>query len=374
MKKQHRNKEEKQIYSVSTYIGSYKLSAGEKSQRPHPVRAAGADPRTVGDCRHPIPLLDGREREGFSDVVEGLPPSRFQFDKQDGGKAEMSLWKTMLIRFNATPLQLFTYGLKPQGTYVSDLSVCLDPEFCLDLERICTHPIWDGDLGKLRYALQSIVRYEVGKERHVAPLGPVPNYGSMEKLAEAGTPTTLLDLGVKQLDLFYKSCPNIDLTFRFLLDSFKEIVKREGKNPRIASNKSHVVFELQPIDLKRVIKGMDNMESPYFPKASVEKHHKYFMQYYSSVYSLVRPRDDEELRSLIRQRELSEKPDAEIRCAICKADIPGDILFDCLNFGDYVDIMPLYEYSPGFNQQTAALLRGEIEWPQIIVNPSSKII
>ncbi|OTB02638.1 hypothetical protein M426DRAFT_24426 [Hypoxylon sp. CI-4A] len=92
--------------------------------------------------------------------------------KRLGMAVRRCVWKTMLICFNATPPHLFTYGLKPHDeSYKGEVALRLTDEFSEKLERVCAHPLWEGNLAKLRYVLQEVVAFSV--DDHIAPIYPL---------------------------------------------------------------------------------------------------------------------------------------------------------------------------------------------------------
>ncbi|KAH9902106.1 hypothetical protein F4778DRAFT_109115 [Xylariomycetidae sp. FL2044] len=87
----------------------------------------------------------------------------------------------MIHRFRCAPSDLFTYGVRlaipddktkiplPGGGSVYDLSMSY--RFCTVLTELICHPIWCGDIARLRYAIQSAVVNRISS--HSPPLGPV---------------------------------------------------------------------------------------------------------------------------------------------------------------------------------------------------------
>ncbi|KAI0832995.1 hypothetical protein F5Y06DRAFT_186804 [Hypoxylon sp. FL0890] len=264
----------------------------------------------------------------------GAPLERWLHTKPDDGEAEMSLWRTMLVRFNATPPLLFTYGLMPSSNqYLSEESLFLKISFCRPLEQICTHPIWKKDLFRLRYVLQAAV--SVGFRDHVQPIGPIPE--------SAG--------------FFFHGLddPAIGSVIRKLERSVSEDEKKESNG--------FITFALRDIDLERLIKALDEAWSPpnyYTVMRSVEGYHQDFHSYYGEVLPRLQPQDLGQLRSFKWRYRLSEMRDFEIRLAIERANIPGEFLLDEPHPGEPAAVaIPFYEHHRDLDERAGVLLRGE---------------
>ncbi|KAI1454854.1 hypothetical protein F4805DRAFT_438170 [Annulohypoxylon moriforme] len=241
------------------------------------------------------------------------------YDDGNGEEAEMRLWKTMLICFNATPVQLFTYGLKLHPhAYVSGASLRWKPEFSDDLGEICTHPFWGGDMNKLRFVLQAVVCAR--QRNHVEPI--VPSFLNPR------------DPGITSL-----------------VETMTKIA--EDKDKRAGSS---AAFELDEGDLPLVIEALNRTKVPgrWWLSSDVKEHNQRFHRFYDDVFGDIRPRDHIELEELIWLSEKSEKRDFEIRRAIKDANAPGEFLFDVPNFGQHTDNAPPHDH------KAAELLRGDI--------------
>ncbi|KAI1418294.1 hypothetical protein F5Y13DRAFT_38305 [Hypoxylon sp. FL1857] len=281
------------------------------------------------------------------------PSGRLDFGR-DNGASEMSLWRTMLICFNATPMQLFTYGLKPHDSaYVSWTSLLLDGRFCQSLERICTHPIWNKDLSKLRYVLQATIAADI--RNHVEPIGPVPKE-LFDLVAPHAGVDTLDKKGKLQYSLFLDSNHKCDPAIKSVI----RVLEHAGKWAD-AEEPEDALFILDAQHLERVTEVLNKAWSPDYLEVvpSVEEYHWQFQNIHGEVLGKLRPQAAWELRSFVRHCELSTLRDEEIRRAIREAKIPGEFLFDGPNFGQQADIIPLYEYHPDLDTRAAVLLRGD---------------
>ncbi|KAI1464381.1 uncharacterized protein F4812DRAFT_209560 [Daldinia caldariorum] len=193
----------------------------------------------------------------------------------DGGENQLKLWKTMLICFDAIPLQLFTYGLKPHGGHVADTSVCLDPEFCKNLELICTHPLWDGDLGKMRYVLQQAAAATVVD--HVKPVVPLIRGCQPEKHGKPNEePGRLQRLASSQFnDLSH------DPTIRSIVQKMTEDAEVMETSDEIWK----MLFLLRPVHLRMVIAALDAVRPWGLPMSlySVDEWNLHFHKRYDAI-------------------------------------------------------------------------------------------
>jgi hypothetical protein len=73
---------------------------------------------------------------------------------------EPLLWRLMLQLFRRHPWHLFRYGLKYATT-----TPYMPPQLCDELATLVCHPIWGGDIAKLRYVLQVAVKCRVRDDR-----------------------------------------------------------------------------------------------------------------------------------------------------------------------------------------------------------------
>jgi len=92
---------------------------------------------------------------------------------------ERSLWRLTIKLFGCHPYDLFRYGLqverqRRQGPDAisgkEPKNMNLSQALCMELQSLMCHPLWDGKIELLRYALQLAVYYRV--ENHISPLGP----------------------------------------------------------------------------------------------------------------------------------------------------------------------------------------------------------
>ncbi|KAI6354451.1 hypothetical protein MCOR25_008595 [Pyricularia grisea] len=85
-----------------------------------------------------------------------------------GNDAELWMWRLMIHFFKAMPHDLWRYGLRPHrgecwaagsviGSKPSEHAYNPSYDFCLELGILLCHPVWDGDLMKLRFALQMAI-------------------------------------------------------------------------------------------------------------------------------------------------------------------------------------------------------------------------
>ncbi|KAI8961282.1 hypothetical protein F5Y11DRAFT_326927 [Daldinia sp. FL1419] len=253
------------------------------------------------------------------------PPPEWLDSGDDFGVAELRLWKTMLICFDAIPQQLFTYGLKPQGAFVSGSSIRLDPKYCRDLELICTHPIWGGDLGKLRYALQTAVA--LGITNHIEPINPLsPNV--LRANADVIPPYFVGD-PKEMLSKYQYVCGT---AFDPLDDQELRPVINELQRTTIgyeSDETSQMLFLLKPASLEAVLSALDATSDVL----SVREWNERFHSRYSDIYEMIAPRGQRELVSIIWACELSEKRDEEICRAISVAQASEEFLLDVPSLG-----------------------------------------
>ncbi|TLS28021.1 hypothetical protein PpBr36_00281 [Pyricularia pennisetigena] len=85
-----------------------------------------------------------------------------------GNDAELWMWRLMIHFFKAMPHELWRYGLRPHrsecwatgavtGSKPSEQAYNPSYDFCLELGILLCHPVWNGDLMKLRFALQTAI-------------------------------------------------------------------------------------------------------------------------------------------------------------------------------------------------------------------------
>ncbi|KAI1136717.1 hypothetical protein F5Y05DRAFT_102103 [Hypoxylon sp. FL0543] len=272
----------------------------------------------------------------------------------------MSLWRTMLIRFNATPAQLFTFGLKP-GSYahVWAASPFLNAGFCRALERICTHPIWGEDLSRLRYVLQTAVSLRI--PNHVKPIVPAPREVDNGQWASIAVPGVEEEETSKMADtLQYMASVSLDRDpfIQSVIRALERSVKLDESYTTLLCEDK--LFELGSGDLDRVIEALDEARPLgwYVVPISVEDSHKAFSSTYNFILSQIPPQTAEELRSFGWRMEVSRMRDEVIRLAIEKAKVPGEFLLDGQNLGRHADLVHLYEHHPNLDSRVAEVLRG----------------
>lgn len=192
-------------------------------------------------------------------------------------EAEMKLWKAMVKLFGCLPHVLFRYGLRvDNATHTAQ-----DPDFWLKVKRgmpkdlaeelltLLPHPIWDGRIELLRYALQLSVSRRV--KQHIRPLGRavdvvdigVDIYNAIEMLrSDKDESEADAMLGDYHFEMLMRAGVGADKDMKALDKSLQASIKQE----EAASPEERLLFLLQATDVEAVRNALDRMYHLGAPK------------------------------------------------------------------------------------------------------------
>lgn len=160
-------------------------SSGDKAPVPgmEPIPAAEAEAMLPDPLFHHFEFI-AQYKYWTADDEQRLQIEYGDWAKQmDEGCRESScergFWRLTIKLFGCHPFDLFRYGLQMERTYSSgtviingkaEKSVNFEQAFCTEIQGLLCHPLWDGKIELLRYALQLTIYYRV--KDHILPLGP----------------------------------------------------------------------------------------------------------------------------------------------------------------------------------------------------------
>ncbi|KAF7535037.1 hypothetical protein G7054_g5730 [Neopestalotiopsis clavispora] len=168
------------------------------------------------------------------------------------------LWIMMLHNFDSTPYDLFTWGLREPDQ-------AQKPDLYRQLNHILPHPLWQGDICRLRYALQKAISFRVAG--HLEPLGPLP-----PKMVVAITSTQLptADRATLALNLWHSvklGTGHVDGCF---IDELKSQVEAGTRSKYGQPHSDDTLFVLSIKDIQAVWQALDTMAlKDYFAHLTV---------------------------------------------------------------------------------------------------------
>ncbi|RWA03691.1 hypothetical protein EKO27_g11415 [Xylaria grammica] len=259
---------------------------------------------------------------------------------------EVQLWKIMLAHFYRIPPHLFTYGLKlGEDCYEAPESLMLTSKASRALQRICVHPVWNGELDPLRYTLQMAAL--ASAREHSEPFGPLPN--SMASIVEDSMLARLTGTardraaGEIQYNMWTRGKAGyIDRSVGTLIGMLDGRIRPN----RHAGQAEKSLFILTTGVMEDLLGVLDQFERHKFSLTADEQVAE-FRRFWAG------------------ELELCELRDAEIREAMRRLAHEDDFLYDVPHIGtSHCDRAPLYEHHVAMDKRAVLVLRGEVTDPK----------
>jgi hypothetical protein len=192
----------------------------------------------------------------------------------DDARREFLTWQVMQYFFKRPLPDLFTYGLKPDSSTSWDARK--DPkskspsfdwhpgfyatDFRNTLITLICHPIWEGQLSLLRYALQIAAMHRV--PGHIFPIAPLPDSftrsnmvrSALQSKTEQGVETA------RNINFFaYEQAhPCSRPMFRLLCEILERNVKKDTAST--PDRRDQTLFLLRSDDMRAVLSAINNMK------------------------------------------------------------------------------------------------------------------
>lgn len=286
---------------------------------------------------------------------------------------ERNLWRVMIKLYNRTPIDLFRYGLRfrlarnkqvdielSDGIVKSYQYTGLPQTICNNLALMMSHPIWKGDIARVRYVLQMAVCARV--QDHIPPLGPdseIFKNGQSDVLwdhlatsPELTQADMLMLVGDYQYQRYLEGGARADAD---LADVVQRLQATTHVQP--AKNDSErLLFVLAPSDVVKIIGLLDSAQ--YMGQRKWPTCEEWSQQYRTAAgshYSAYVPHDDEMLIAWKTQWGMSEAREKEIRARL-RQQGRDDILFDM----PCSDTHPLQHYSPRWTDDMRRVFSGTV--------------
>ncbi|KAF2995956.1 hypothetical protein E8E14_002156 [Neopestalotiopsis sp. 37M] len=176
------------------------------------------------------------------------------------------LWVMLLNIFQSSPYDLFTWGLRETEWEQK-------PELYRHLGHLLSHPLWAGDISRLRYSLQKAISLRVAG--HLEPLGPLP-----PKIAKAIT-LTKMDPSEKAklaLEIWHSSETGpLQIEHSF----FEELRWQVGRQSHFGQlDDDGTLFQLSVTDIEAIHHALDSMAlRKKFSGLTVASHHAIYSSY-----------------------------------------------------------------------------------------------
>jgi hypothetical protein len=178
---------------------------------------------------------------------------------------EPPLWKTMLHLFGQHPYMLFRYGLKHDGRRhelrlngEKVFTPYLPQTTCVDLRKLLCHPIWEGDIAVLRFALQTAVAYRV--PGHIRPIAAMRF--SEEDEARLACTQVGEQRGALASEL-YNSGPHNRTAVNRLCEALEQVVEKDRDEGDGAGRltREQQLFLLRSNDVAAVVRALDGLKA-----------------------------------------------------------------------------------------------------------------
>ncbi|KAI7930739.1 hypothetical protein M0657_001479 [Pyricularia oryzae] len=194
-----------------------------------------------------------------------------------GNDAELWMWRLMIHFFKAMPHELWRYGLRPHrgecwatgavtGSRPSEQAYNPSYDFCLELGILLCHPVWDGDLMKLRYALQIAICSRI--RDHEPPVAGLNSrmIASTKQITDVLVNSCKKMAPEKELELMckiqsqYYHCGGIksDKDIQWLTSKLSTLKRGSCIT---ASEEERLIFFLRASDMKALREALDAQES-----------------------------------------------------------------------------------------------------------------
>ncbi|AEO60606.1 hypothetical protein MYCTH_2129714 [Thermothelomyces thermophilus ATCC 42464] len=240
-------------------------------------------------------LGNSNKRRKRADVPQDKPEDGQKKDRDEGAQDRAGESRAVVVldcagpRFSSAPLQhtptrahalgtrprifnrslpdLFTYGLKLDDSVLPDINVdgqalpnpgFLSTAISDNLQLLVCHPVWEGSLSLVRYALQVAVMHRV--PGHIFPIAPLPNLTSrvtvMRNPSLAGHPMLARDFDFASYEM---SHPCARPMIQQLCDILEESVEKEDFHEADAGFREKTLFLLRVQDIQAVINSTNRL-------------------------------------------------------------------------------------------------------------------
>ncbi|ETS80085.1 hypothetical protein PFICI_07614 [Pestalotiopsis fici W106-1] len=198
--------------------------------------------------------------EAPDDVIESVVLAK------NGIQEWHDLWVMMLNIFQSTPYDLFTWGLRESDKAQRHLIYRF-------LGRLLPHPMWEGDLSRLRYALQKAISLRVAG--HLEPLGPLPL-----ETAQAIVSANLdyVNRAALALSIWHSLEMDKQKVGGMFLKALRQVVESEGQDGFEHADNDKTLFQLSIEDIQAVHQALDSMRGT-FSGLTVASHHELYSAY-----------------------------------------------------------------------------------------------
>ncbi|TLD23010.1 hypothetical protein PspLS_07494 [Pyricularia sp. CBS 133598] len=194
-----------------------------------------------------------------------------------GNDAELWMWRLVIHFFKVMPHELWRYGLRPHrsecwatgavsGSKPSEQAYNPSYDFCLELGILLCHPIWDGDLMKLRYALQIAICSRI--KDHEPPVAGLNSrmIASTKQITDVLVDSCRIMAPEKELELMckiqsqYYHCGGIksDKDIQWLTSKLSTLKRGSCIT---APDEERLLFFLRTSDMKALREALDAQES-----------------------------------------------------------------------------------------------------------------
>ncbi|KAL2158598.1 hypothetical protein VTH06DRAFT_4080 [Thermothelomyces fergusii] len=206
-------------------------------------------------------------------------------------RKELVLWELVPRIFGRSLPDLFTYGLKLDDSVLPDIhadgQALPNPGFLSaavsdNLQLLLCHPVWEGSLSLVRYALQVAIMNRV--PGHIFPIAPLPNLKSrvdvMKNAIPADQPALARDIDFASYEM---SHPCARRTIRQLCDILEESVEKEDRHEGEGDDgfREKTLFLLRAEDIQAVINAANRLAVNGMPV--FRTCHDYFLHHKSLV-------------------------------------------------------------------------------------------
>ncbi|KAI0864509.1 hypothetical protein F4860DRAFT_529123 [Xylaria cubensis] len=177
------------------------------------------------------------------DNIRFQPPSDTEVPNENWER----LWKWSLLLFQSCPSDLFSWGLRLTGGHPSE-NRSVHQSLCL----LLPHPVWQGQLSRLRYALQTAVCSRF--KDHIPPVGPLSGE-IVAGLLSLYTEDNRVDVANLALQWWRDIGYDNDSAMLHLSEKISELAPNGASIPEQPHDKR--VFHLHAGDVQRVISALD---------------------------------------------------------------------------------------------------------------------
>lgn len=276
---------------------------------------------------------------------------------------EHPLWRIMVDVFSSVPRDLFTYGLKlrikDSKTKLKDADSDLElPDlnmggyFCKLLQRLACHPMWYGDLSRLRYALQLAICTRI--TNHISPLGPLDVSSLTGQRNSRRTGDQVLTMWSS---LGLPSYPDM----KQFAEQLSKVVKKSGKT-QAKNDSERLLFLVEEKDIVSVSEALDTLQ--IYGKRKWEKTDAYYEAYRQQRIKRNShpPTTAQELLDWKKVCFLADKRDALIRSRI----LSHELELACFDVPEKdVMVAGYFDKSSKVSEDQRSILRGMVNPPNL---------